>query len=78
MCVTDTPVQDSSIGVTFGLSMLASAALGNLVSDVLGVGMGDVVEATAKKLGLPGGGLHMPVEYSPVRPGISTRCRVYV
>eukprot|EP01047_Picozoa_sp_COSAG01_P068947 COSAG01_NODE_10080_length_2254_cov_2.147100_1_plen_264_part_00 len=44
---------DNSIGVTFGLSVLASAALGNLCSDVCGIGMGDVVESAAKKLGLP-------------------------
>jgi hypothetical protein len=44
---------DNSIGVTFGLSVLASAALGNLCSDVCGIGMSDVVESAAKKLGLP-------------------------
>jgi Ca2+-binding EF-hand superfamily protein len=44
---------DGSIGTAFGLSMLASAALGNLVSDVAGIGMGDVVEGVAKRLGLP-------------------------
>lgn len=44
---------DSTIGTAFGLSVLASAALGNLISDVAGIGMGDVIEAVAKKLGLP-------------------------
>jgi len=33
--------------------MMASAALGNLCSDVLGLGMGDAVEAGAKKMGVP-------------------------
>ena len=45
---------DSSLGATLGLSMLASAALGNLVSDVAGIGMGDIVEGVAKRCGLPG------------------------
>lgn len=35
---------DASIGTYFGLSMMASAALGNLVSDVMGIGLGDVVD----------------------------------
>jgi len=44
---------DASIGTYFGLSMMASAALGNLVSDVMGIGLGDVVDTVAKKAGLP-------------------------
>ena len=33
---------DITLGATFGLSLLASAALGNLISDVAGVGFGFV------------------------------------
>ena len=48
---------DASIGARFGLSMMASAALGNLCSDVMGISLGDVVETMAKKLGLEAPGL---------------------
>ena len=40
---------DASIGTYFGLTMMASAALGNLVSDVMGIGLGDVVDVRRKK-----------------------------
>mmetsp|Transcript_31518 Transcript_31518/g.57932 ORF Transcript_31518/g.57932 Transcript_31518/m.57932 type:complete len:370 (+) Transcript_31518:33-1142(+) len=44
---------DLTLGVTFGLSTLASAACGQACSDVAGVLFGGFVENLAKKLGLP-------------------------
>eukprot|EP00297_Palpitomonas_bilix_P013635 CAMPEP_0113894860 /NCGR_PEP_ID=MMETSP0780_2-20120614/16996_1 /TAXON_ID=652834 /ORGANISM="Palpitomonas bilix" /LENGTH=354 /DNA_ID=CAMNT_0000885535 /DNA_START=384 /DNA_END=1444 /DNA_ORIENTATION=- /assembly_acc=CAM_ASM_000599 len=44
---------DYTIGLTLGLSTMAAAALGNLLSDVAGVGMGGTIEAFASKLGIP-------------------------
>lgn len=43
---------DTKIGVTFGLSTLAAAGFGNLLSDICGVFAGDSVEAAAKKAGM--------------------------
>jgi Transmembrane protein 65 len=37
---------DLTLGVTMGISTMAAAALGNLVSDVAGVGLGGVVEVS--------------------------------
>ncbi|XP_068189800.1 transmembrane protein 65 [Antennarius striatus] len=42
-----------SIGVTLGISTMAAAALGNLVSDLAGLGLAGYVEALASRLGLP-------------------------
>jgi len=44
---------DNSIGVTFCLSTLTAAALGQVVSDASGVCFGGCIEALATKLGLP-------------------------
>uniref|UniRef100_A0A8D3AQX4 Transmembrane protein 65 n=1 Tax=Scophthalmus maximus TaxID=52904 RepID=A0A8D3AQX4_SCOMX len=41
-----------SIGVTLGISTMAAAALGNLVSDLAGLGLAGYVEALATKLGM--------------------------
>uniref|UniRef100_A0AAY4CNC8 Transmembrane protein 65 n=1 Tax=Denticeps clupeoides TaxID=299321 RepID=A0AAY4CNC8_9TELE len=41
-----------SIGVTFGISTMAAAALGNLVSDLAGLGLAGYVEALASRLGM--------------------------
>mmetsp|Transcript_119333 Transcript_119333/g.210860 ORF Transcript_119333/g.210860 Transcript_119333/m.210860 type:complete len:432 (+) Transcript_119333:144-1439(+) len=43
---------DTKIGVTFGLTTMAAAGIGNLFSDVTGVFAGDAVEAAAKKAGM--------------------------
>ncbi|XP_077990894.1 transmembrane protein 65-like [Glandiceps talaboti] len=43
---------DHSIGVTLGISVMAAAALGNLISDLAGVGLAGYVEAFAAKLGV--------------------------
>ena len=43
---------DASLGVRFGVSTLAAAGLGNLISDVCGVGMGDLIEVGALRMGL--------------------------
>ncbi|KAG5183193.1 hypothetical protein JKP88DRAFT_317526 [Tribonema minus] len=48
---------DLTLGVTLGISTMAAAALGNLVSDLAGVGLGGVVEGWAAKIGLPDPGL---------------------
>ncbi|XP_061616282.1 transmembrane protein 65 [Phyllopteryx taeniolatus] len=41
-----------SIGVTLGISTMAAAALGNLISDLAGLGLAGYVEALASKLGM--------------------------
>lgn len=41
-----------SIGVTLGISTMAAAALGNLVSDLAGLGLAGYVEALVSKLGM--------------------------
>ncbi|XP_068431926.1 transmembrane protein 65 [Clinocottus analis] len=43
-----------SIGVTLGISTMAAAAWGNLVSDLAGLGLAGYVEALAVKLGMQG------------------------
>ncbi|XP_054461599.1 transmembrane protein 65 [Anoplopoma fimbria] len=43
-----------SIGVTLGISTMAAAAWGNLVSDLAGLGLAGYVEALACKLGMQG------------------------
>ncbi|GAB5358776.1 hypothetical protein AAMO2058_000487700 [Amorphochlora amoebiformis] len=44
---------DVKLGDTFHLTTLAAAGLGNLLSDVAGIGLGGVIEEGATKLGLP-------------------------
>eukprot|EP01012_Entosiphon_sulcatum_P020556 TRINITY_DN2548_c0_g1_i4.p1 TRINITY_DN2548_c0_g1~~TRINITY_DN2548_c0_g1_i4.p1 ORF type:complete len:244 (+),score=24.12 TRINITY_DN2548_c0_g1_i4:435-1166(+) len=44
---------DRTVGAALGLSVLASAALGNTLSDVSALGLGSMVETAANKLGLP-------------------------
>lgn len=48
---------EMSLGATLGLSSLAAAGLGNMVSDVAGMKAGGVIEALAEKMGLPRPGL---------------------
>ncbi|XP_037651560.1 transmembrane protein 65 [Sebastes umbrosus] len=43
-----------SIGVTLGISTMAAAALGNLVSDLAGLGLAGYVESLVSKLGMNG------------------------
>jgi len=52
MLVAGAAIEDH-LGLMLGLSTLAAAALGNLVSDVAGVGLGNAVEILCCKLGLP-------------------------
>eukprot|EP00736_Rhodelphis_marinus_P001038 Rmarinus@m.21136 len=42
---------DHSLGATLGISTMAAAGLGNMISDVFGLGMGNTIEALAIKLG---------------------------
>ncbi|XP_046857641.1 transmembrane protein 65-like isoform X1 [Xenia sp. Carnegie-2017] len=42
------------IGVTLGISTMAAAALGNIVSDVSGLGLAGYVESLTTKLGFEG------------------------
>ena len=44
---------DAALGVTFGLSAMMCAGLGNLLSDVIGIGAGGMIENAAAKLGMP-------------------------
>ncbi|XP_016118278.1 transmembrane protein 65-like [Sinocyclocheilus grahami] len=41
-----------SIGLTLGISTMAAAALGNLVSDLAGLGLAGYVEALAVRFGM--------------------------
>lgn len=41
------------IGALLGISTMAAAALGNLVSDLAGLGLAGYVEAISSRLGLP-------------------------
>lgn len=43
---------DSTIGITFGISTMAAAAIGNLISDCCGIGLAGYVEMLASKLGI--------------------------
>jgi len=43
---------DNTLGIRMGISTLAAAGLGNLISDVCGIGLGEVVENWSRKLGL--------------------------
>jgi len=43
---------DSTLGMTLGLSTLAAAGIGNLISDIAGVWSGDIVENGAKRIGI--------------------------
>lgn len=43
---------DKSLGMRLGLSTLAAAGLGNLISDVCGIGLGDVFERGSQWLGI--------------------------
>eukprot|EP00041_Stephanoeca_diplocostata_P008282 m.120859 g.120859 ORF g.120859 m.120859 type:complete len:323 (-) comp17256_c0_seq1:117-1085(-) len=44
---------DNSFGAALGISTLAAAGLGNLVSDVAGLGLSSTIENTASKVGIP-------------------------
>jgi len=48
---------DAKFGTALGLTTLAAAGLGNWVSDVVGLSLGDAIERAASKLGLSNGGL---------------------
>lgn len=48
---------DAQIGRMLSLSTLACAGLGNWISDVVGLGLGDVIERNAAKMGITDGGL---------------------
>ncbi|KAK9816918.1 hypothetical protein WJX72_007080 [[Myrmecia] bisecta] len=41
---------EASFGVKFGISTMAAAGLGNLLSDIAGLGLADQIEARARKL----------------------------
>ena len=56
---------DNTIGVTFGLATLTSAAYGQIVSDVSGTVSSGAVEALASRLGLPRA--HLSVEQMQLR-----------
>eukprot|EP00793_Prasinoderma_coloniale_P004229 PRCOL_00006405-RA len=50
---------ESHLGVAMGLSTMGAAAMGNLVSDVLGISLAKYIERGASKLGI-----HLP----PISP----------
>ena len=41
---------DATLGVAFGLSTMAAAGFGNLISDVVGISLGEVIEAQVAKV----------------------------
>lgn len=43
---------DYTVGAAFGISTMAAAAIGNMISDVAGIGLAGWVEALAMRLGL--------------------------
>ena len=43
---------ESSLGVALGISTLAAAGFGNLISDVVGLGLADTIEARARHFGV--------------------------
>eukprot|EP00298_Acanthocystis_sp_HF-20_P028456 c7197_g1_i1.p1 GENE.c7197_g1_i1~~c7197_g1_i1.p1 ORF type:complete len:242 (+),score=59.34 c7197_g1_i1:228-953(+) len=51
---------DIYLGVAFGISTLAAAAMGNIVSDVCGLWLGGTIEAVSHRLGLPDPRLSLP------------------
>lgn len=44
---------DSSLGVILGISTMCAAAIGNIISDVAGIGLGTIIEDFTARLGLP-------------------------
>lgn len=42
---------DATLGVALGLTTLAAAGFGNLISDVAGIGLGEMIEARAAAMG---------------------------
>jgi len=48
---------DAKVGLVFGISTMAAAAVGNTVSDLTGIWASGVIEAAAVVLGLPPSGL---------------------
>lgn len=44
---------DLTLGVMLGISTLCAAAIGNILSDLAGVGLGTVIEDMAARAGLP-------------------------
>lgn len=44
---------DTTLGVTLGISTLCAAAIGNIISDLAGVGLGTVIEDFCSKLNIP-------------------------
>eukprot|EP00009_Paramoeba_aestuarina_P000176 CAMPEP_0201510012 /NCGR_PEP_ID=MMETSP0161_2-20130828/2885_1 /ASSEMBLY_ACC=CAM_ASM_000251 /TAXON_ID=180227 /ORGANISM="Neoparamoeba aestuarina, Strain SoJaBio B1-5/56/2" /LENGTH=375 /DNA_ID=CAMNT_0047905125 /DNA_START=72 /DNA_END=1196 /DNA_ORIENTATION=- len=44
---------DMTLGMSLGISTMAAAGLGNLISDVCGVGFGGAIESVSQKIGLP-------------------------
>eukprot|EP00005_Dracoamoeba_jomungandri_P012204 CAMPEP_0174267462 /NCGR_PEP_ID=MMETSP0439-20130205/33681_1 /TAXON_ID=0 /ORGANISM="Stereomyxa ramosa, Strain Chinc5" /LENGTH=199 /DNA_ID=CAMNT_0015354969 /DNA_START=396 /DNA_END=995 /DNA_ORIENTATION=- len=48
---------ESTLGPTLGISTMAAAGLGNMISDAAGLGFGGTIEVLADKMGLPQTGL---------------------
>ena len=64
--ITAGDVIDTSLGSSLHLSTLAAAGLGNLVSDVAGLGFSGTIEATASRIGLPSPALSIKQLEMPV------------
>jgi len=50
---------DAHFGKTLGITTMCAAGLGNWLSDAIGLGLGDVIERAAVKLGFSDGGMTM-------------------
>eukprot|EP00037_Helgoeca_nana_P017934 m.171068 g.171068 ORF g.171068 m.171068 type:complete len:301 (-) comp24216_c0_seq2:165-1067(-) len=57
---------DQTLGARLQISTLAAAGLGNMVSDVCGLGLSSYVEAFATKIGIPSPGMTMQQVSLPV------------
>lgn len=57
---------DASLGITLGISTMAAAAIGNTISDVIGLWTTGVIETMAAAMGVPASGL-TPEQRSDIR-----------
>jgi len=67
---------DIQFGVTLGISTMAAAGLGNLVSDVAGLGLSGYIETIVSKLGVPSPQLSRAQLESPAYRRISNLFKI--
>mmetsp|Transcript_3731 Transcript_3731/g.7392 ORF Transcript_3731/g.7392 Transcript_3731/m.7392 type:complete len:666 (-) Transcript_3731:350-2347(-) len=67
---------DANFCVAFGFSTLAAAGLGNWISDVVGLSLGDAIERWAARLGLSDGKLTPPQRQFPVAKAVASISKI--